>query len=273
MTRLTWGDFGSRVFEAGVDQGVLYTSEGIGVPWNGLISVTESPSGAETESFYIDGIKYNSSATLKEFGGTIEAYTYPDEFLDYDGWEALDEGFSVDQQRRRTFGLSYRTMINTDIDGAEQHYKIHIVYNVLAQPSSVSYATMSEASDPASFSWTFSTTPVKSNTSLKLLPLSHVTIDSRKISATQKRFLEDTLYGNDVNPPRLMTLDDVLSLAYSPLTTWIINYDVVSGRSILTESADEVGDLIGKASEGVFNLTETTRLVPVGDTGTYLLEI
>lgn len=202
MSRLTWDNTGERYYETGVKQGVLYPiqSDGkysLGVAWNGLTAVTESPSGAEATALYADDIKYLNLISTEEFGATIEAYTYPDEFAECDGSAALADGVMLGQQKRKTFGLCYKTTVGNDVDGNDYGYKLHLIYGCLAAPSEKAYATINDSPEAITFSWEVSTTPVNVE---DFKPTSQITIDSTKISAEKKAkltALEDILYGKD----------------------------------------------------------------------------
>ena len=222
MSRLTWDKTGERYYETGVKQGVLYPIQADGryskgVAWNGLISVTESPSGAEATPLYADDIKYLNLISNEEFGATIEAYTYPDEFYECDGSSALADGVMIGQQKRKTFGLCYRTTVGNDVDGNDYGYKLHLIYGCLAAPSEKGYNTINDSPEAITFSWEVSTTPV----SVKgFKPTSQITIDSTKIAEGKKAKLtelEDILYGKDgdggsTTGPRLPLPDEVATL-------------------------------------------------------------
>ena len=217
MSRITWDNVGERYYETGVKQGVLYPiqSGGVyskGVAWNGLTAVTESPSGAEATALYADDIKYLNLMSNEEFGATIEAYTYPDEFAECDGSAALATGVMIGQQKRKTFGLCYRTSLGNDVDGSDYGYKLHLVYGCLAAPSEKAYATINDSPEAITFSWEVSTTPV-AVTGFK--PTSQITIDSTKVNAEKLAALEDVLYGkasDESTGPRLPLPDEVASL-------------------------------------------------------------
>src|SRR4051794_4597213 len=166
MTVLTWDQIGERLYETGVDHGVLYIPDtggaySDGFAWNGLTTVTESPSGADASPQYADNIKYLNLVAAEEFGGTIEAFTYPDEFAQCDGTAAPAVGVFVGQQRRVQFGLSYRTLLGNDVAGTDHGYKLHLAYNLLASPSDRAYGTVNDSPEAISFSWDFSSTPVE----------------------------------------------------------------------------------------------------------------
>lgn len=199
MAKITWDKTGERLYETGVDHGVLYLLQNNGtydkgVAWNGLTAVTESPSGAEPNPLYADNIKYLNLLSTEEFGATIEAYTYPDEFAQCDGSASLTDGVMAGQQKRKTFGLCYRTVIGNDIDGNDHGYKLHFIYGALAAPSEKAYNTINDSPEAITFSWEISTTPVEV-TGFK--PMASVTIDSTKADPTKLAALEVILYGKD----------------------------------------------------------------------------
>ena len=214
MSRITWDNVGERYYETGVKQGVLYPIQtgGVytkGVAWNGLTAVTESPSGAEATALYADDIKYLNLLSNEEFGATIEAYTYPDEFAECDGSAALADGVMIGQQKRKTFGLCYRTAVGNDVDGSDYGYKLHLVYGCLAAPSEKAYATINDSPEAITFSWEVTTTPVSVE---GFKPTSQITIDSTKADLTKLADLEDILYGKDEKEPRLPLPDEVATL-------------------------------------------------------------
>lgn len=199
MPKLVWDQTGDRLYETGTDRGVLFPmgSDGgyeTGVAWNGLISVSESPSGAEPNPLYADNIKYLNLISPEELGATIEAYTYPDEFAACDGSAEIATGVSIGQQTRTKFGLCYRTLLGNDVSGNSYGYKIHIIYNASAQPTEKSYQTVNESPEAITFSWEISTEPVEI-TGFK--PAAGITIDSTKVSTAKLAELEALLYGTD----------------------------------------------------------------------------
>lgn len=200
MSRLVWDAAGEKAYESGVDHGVLYTLEnnvyGSGVVWNGLTSISESPEGGDANDFYADNIKYGTLRGTENFGGTIEAYTYPDEFAICDGSASLANGVIIGQQTRKTFGLSYRTLIGNDADGLDAGYKLHLVYGATASPSEKSYETINDSPEAITFSWEFTTIPVPV-TGTNYKPISILTIDSTKANETNLGVLENILYGSD----------------------------------------------------------------------------
>lgn len=214
MTQLVWDQIGERLYETGVDHGVLYLPDSSGqyvngVAWNGLTSVSESPSGAEPNAQYADNIKYLNLYSAEEFGATIEAFTYPDEFAQFDGLAIPTPGIAIGQQSRRGFGLSYRTLVGNDIDGNDHGYKLHLIYGCQASPSEKAYNTVNDSPEPITFSWTLATTPV-SVTGLK--PTSTITIDSTDVDADALASLEQILYGDTGVDPRLPLPDEVIAL-------------------------------------------------------------
>lgn len=204
MSKLVWDQTGERLYETGVRNGVLYVMEnGIypkGVAWNGLTAVTESPSGAEATALYADDIKYLNLMSNEEFGATIEAYTYPDEFAECDGSAALVAGVMLGQQTRKTFGLCYRTSLGNDTEGVDYGYKLHIIYGALAAPSEKAYATINDSPEAITFSWEVSTTPVEVE---GFKPTASITIDSTKVDAAMLAALEAVLYGSEDAEARL----------------------------------------------------------------------
>ena len=213
MSKLVWDQTGERLYETGVRNGVLYIpTAGVyskGVAWNGLTAVTESPSGAEATPLYADDIKYLNLMSTEEFGATIEAYTYPDEFAECDGSAALVDGVYIGQQARKTFGLCYRTTVGNDTEGNDYGYKLHIIYGCLAAPSEKGYATINDSPEAITFSWEVTTTPVNV-TGAK--PTASITIDSTKADATKLAALEDILYGSESEEARLPLPDEIKTL-------------------------------------------------------------
>ena len=199
MSRIKWNETGTKTYETGVDRGVLYpmSSTGtypMGVPWQGLTGVSESPSGAEVSPIYADNAKYLNLVSAEEFGASVEAYTYPDEFAECDGSAEPTTGVVIGQQNRKTFGLSYRTLIGNDVENTEYGYKLHLVYGALAAPSEKSYQSVNDSPEAATFSWEISTTPV-AVTGFK--PTATVVIDSTKVDAAKLAAFEDIIYGKD----------------------------------------------------------------------------
>lgn len=214
MAVLVWDDTGKRFYETGVDHGVLYPIDGTGAypagyAWNGLISVTESPSGAEPSPLYADNIKYLTLMSAEEFACTLEAYTYPDEFGVCDGSIAPSPGVLLSQQARKQFGLVFRTKIGNDVDGEDHGYRLHLLYGCQASPSEKAFKTVNDSPEAITFSWEVSTTP-PAITGYK--PTSMITIDSRTADPTDLATLEDSLFGTLATPATLPLPDAVLAM-------------------------------------------------------------
>ena len=222
MSKIVWDKTGERLYETGVDHGVLYpiASGGTypkGVPWNGLVSVSENPTGAEATAQYADNIKYLNLLSAEEFGATIEAFTYPDEFAVCDGSAEIIPGVMIGQQSRKVFGLCYRTLIGNDVDGSDHGYKLHLIYGALASPSEKAYTTVNDSPEAITLSWEVTTTPVPV-TNFK--PTASLVIDSTKFDINKMQELEEVLYGKDGTgdpetgavEPRLPLPDEVATL-------------------------------------------------------------
>lgn len=213
MPKLVWDATGERYYETGVKNGVLYIpTAGVyskGVAWNGLTAVTESPSGAEATALYADDMKYLNLYSAEEFGATIEAYTYPDEFAACDGSAELADGVLIGQQKRTPFGLCYKTTIGNDTDGNDHGYKLHIIYGAMASPSEKAYATINDSPEAITFSWEVTTTPV---TVAGFKPTSYIVIDSTKVDSTKLTALEGILYGSESAEARLPLPDEIKTL-------------------------------------------------------------
>lgn len=213
MPKLIWDATGERVYETGVRNGVLYPMvEGAypkGVVWNGLTAVTESPSGAESTPLYADDIKYLNLISAEEFGATVEAYTYPEEFAECDGSATLVKGVTIGQQPRKTFGMSYRTVIGNDVNNESHGYKLHLIYGAVATPSEKAYSTINDSPEAITFSWELTTTPVNV-TGFK--PTACLTIDSTKVDKEKLTALEDILYGTQEAEARLPLPDEIATL-------------------------------------------------------------
>ena len=221
--KLVWDKTGEHYYETGVKNGVLYPMSASGtypkgVAWNGLTAITESPSGAEATALYADDIKYLNLMSNEEFGATVEAYTYPDEFAECDGSASLTEGVYIGQQARKTFGLCYRTTLGNDSKGNDYGYKLHIIYGAMASPSEKAYSTINDSPDAITFSWELSTTPVAV---ANFKPTASLTIDSTKVDPQKLATLEEILYGKDGTgednsvgavDPRLPLPDEIANL-------------------------------------------------------------
>jgi hypothetical protein len=214
MTRLNWDAVGSRRYETGVDRGVLYLPDAngnyvTGVAWNGLTTVTESPSGAESSPQYADNIKYLNLLSAEDFGATIEAFTYPNEFGQCDGTASPQVGVSIAQQPRKLFGFSYRTGLGNDLLATAYGYTVHVIYGAQATPSEKAYSTVNDSPEALSFSWDISTVPV-AVTGYK--PTAHLKVDSTQVTAGQLQALEDALYGTAGTAPRLPLPDEIIGM-------------------------------------------------------------
>lgn len=213
MSKITWDQTGERKYETGVDHGVIYPvvdgAYGKGAAWNGLTGVTESPSGAEASAVYADNIKYLSLMSAEEFGATIEAYTYPDEFAKCNGTAEIAKGVSIGQQNRDTFGFSYRTILGNDVKNNDYGYKLHIIYGAKASPSEKAFQTVNDSPEAIAFSWTISTTPI---TVEGFKPTAHLEIDSTQIEAEKLKKVEDALYGTAEAEPKLLMPDEIIEL-------------------------------------------------------------
>lgn len=214
MAKLVWDATGERKYETGVRNGVLYVmGEGgtypKGVAWNGLTAVTESPSGAEATALYADDTKYLNLISAEEFGATIEAYTYPDEFAECDGSATLAAGVTIGQQPRKTFGMSYRTVYGNDVNNESYGYKLHLIYGAVAAPSEKAYATINDSPEAITFSWEVKTTPVNV-TGHK--PTASLTIDSTKVDPAKLTKIEDILYGAAEGEARLPLPDEIIQI-------------------------------------------------------------
>lgn len=266
MSKLVWGQNGNRFYETGVDRGVLYLRDNTGAyahgyAWNGLVSVTESPSGAEASPQYADNGKYLNLVSAEEFGASVEAFTYPDQFAECDGTASPEAGVSIGQQARKTFGLAYRTRVGNDIDGTDYGYKLHLIYGALAAPSEKAYATINDSPEALTFSWDISTTPTEVGTigAVTYKPTASLTIDSTKANATALAELEDLLFGTvgadpqmplpaavialfngtttEVTPtnPTYNSSTDVITIPTVTGVVYKINGEIVSGAVTITQ--------------------------------------
>lgn len=211
---LVWDATGERMYETGVKKGVLYVQSDSGtypkgVAWNGLTAVTESPSGAEANAIYADDMKYLNLYSAEEFGATVEAYTYPDEFAECDGSAELVPGVVIGQQKRKAFGLCYRTVLGNDVLNDAYGYKLHIIYGAMASPSEKAYNTVNDSPEAITFSWEVTTTPVNV---AGMKPTASLVIDSTKVDKSKLAALETILYGNETTEPRLPLPDEIKTL-------------------------------------------------------------
>lgn len=217
MAKIVWDKTGERLYETGVKNAVLYVRDSNGaypngVAWNGITAVTESPSGAESNPLYADDIKYLNLISNEDFGATIEAYTYPDEFAECDGSAEITKGVKIGQQKRKTFGLCYRTTLGNDVDGNDYGYKLHFIYGATAAPSERAYATINDSPEAITMSWELSTTPVNVK---GFKPTAHLEINSKDVDPEKLASLEDIIYGKDgaeQTGPRLPLPDEIATL-------------------------------------------------------------
>lgn len=213
MSKIIFDNTGEKIYETGVDHCVLYVRDGntyqTGVAWNGITAINESPSGAEATPIYADNIKYLNIVSGEDFGATIEAYTYPDEFTECDGSAEIIAGVKIGQQTRKPFALCYRTLVGNDVAGTGFGYKLHFIYNAQAAVSAKNYKTINESPEAMSFSWEISTTPEVVE---GFKPTATVTVDSTKVDATKLKALEDKIYGTESSEPTMPTISEIVSL-------------------------------------------------------------
>ena len=213
MAVLTWDQTGEKLYETGVQKGVLYPMNGAvygkGVAWNGLTAVNETPSGAESTKLYADDIKYLDIRSAEEFGATIEAYSSPEEFDACDGTAELAAGVNIGQQNRKGFGFCYRSTIGNDTEYNNYGYKLHIIYGLTASPSERSYSTVNDSPEAATLSWEVSSTPVNV---AGFKPTSIITINSKKINPEALKEIEDALYGTASEEPKILLPDEIKAI-------------------------------------------------------------
>lgn len=213
MSKIIFDNTGEKIYETGVDHCVLYVRDGnayqTGVAWNGITAINENPSGAEATPIYADNIKYLNIVSGEDFGATIEAYTYPDEFTECDGSAEIIAGVKIGQQTRKPFALCYRTLIGNDVAGTGHGYKLHFIYNAQAAVSAKNYKTINESPEAMSFSWEISTTPEVVE---GFKPTATVTVDSTKVDSTKLKALEDKIYGTESSEPTMPTISEIVSL-------------------------------------------------------------
>lgn len=245
MVRISWSGVGERVFEAGVDRGVLYVDGSPGVPWIGLKTVNQKQSGGDAKPRFMNGVKVSNRMTPEQYEATLEAYTYPDEFERCDGTYSAQNGMRLTQQRRKQFGLSYRSKVGNDLDGLSHAYKIHVVYNLKAEPSDRSHNTLTADAEAMSFTWNLSARAARVP---GYRPTAHFEFDSRDVPAELLLQLEDILYGNDLTQPSLPTpgelmflfdsFEDLIYDAGSPYTPVFATYDAGTTSTPVTDTID-----------------------------------
>ena len=254
MAVLTWDEIGDRVYESGVDRGVLYLQDGAVAVWNGLIGIEESPN-AELKSFYLDGIKFLENLTPRDFLGKLTAFTYPDEFDTVNGIAHVAPGLSYHEQPPTSFNLSYRTRIGNDIEGDELGYRIHILYNILANPEAIAYSTLTDSGvQPITFGWTLTGTPQKID---KHRPTVHVSVDTRTTPPDILKILEGKLYGTKSTPPSL------------PPITEVGEYFGYRGALLIIDNGDGSWIAIDE-SDTYINMLEPTKFEIVGADATFI---
>lgn len=260
MTRLTWDRVGERFFETGIERGVLYIDGVDGVAWNGLVSVSESPTGGEAKPFYIDGYKYQNRSGPEEFAATLDAFTYPREFEACQGSPHLGNGLYITAQRRVNFGLCYRTKIGNDLQGASYSSKIHFVYNAQVTPTTKNYQTVGENPEAAIFSWNISTRAVRVS---GRRPTANMVVDTSLMTGPLLKELEDLIYGTESTPPQLPTPTELISLIVGWPTLFITDH----GNGVFTASGPD--DVVRLATPRAFELNAET----VEDLGTGTFEV
>jgi len=258
MAKLVWGRVGARLYQTGVDRGVLYPQGASGVAWGGLTAVTETPTGGDAQPFYVDGYKYMNKQAREEMAGTIEAFTYPPEFEACDGTQLIGRGLYFGQQRRKSFGLCYRTQIGNDLDGVNHGYKLHLIYNALAAPSTKNYVTIGDNPEATNFSWSFTTKPIRVPNHL---PVPHIIIDSTQSQESLMIALEDILYGSSAASPRMPLPSEVITL----FAEWPSMVVTDNGDGTFTIDGPE--DIVSILNSTTFQINSTSS-VDNGD-GTY----
>lgn len=280
MTELTWDGSGEKVFETGVDHGVLYIPDASGdysngYAWNGLTAVTESPSGAESTKQYADNIVYANLVSAEEYGGTIEAFTYPDEFAQCDGTATPSAGVYVGQQSRKNFGGAYRTLIGNDLEGTDFGYKLNLFWGALAAPSEKAHNTVNESPEAITFSWEFTTTPIaipgiNPETGKPFKPSASMTLDSTKVTPANLAALETILYGTAGVDPRLPLPAEVIALfagSVTEVTTVAPTYNAATDEVTIPSVTGVVYQIDGEPVTGVVVITETTVVTAVPAAG------
>lgn len=280
MAELTWDGSGEKVYETGVDHGVLYIPDNTGAyangyAWNGLTAVTESPSGAESTKQYADNIVYANLTSAEEYGGTIEAFTYPDEFAQCDGTATPSPGVYVGQQSRKTFGGAYRTLIGNDLEDTDFGYKLNLFWGAKATPSEKAHNTVNESPEAITFSWEFTTTPVaipgtNPETGKAYKPSASMTLDSTKVNPTNLAALETILYGSVGVDPRLPLPEEVIALfagSVTEVTTVAPTYDSGTDTITIPSVTGVIYMIAGEPVTGGVVITETTVVTAVPAAG------
>lgn len=251
MTALVWDQAGDRLYETGLDRGVLFLPEGGGVAWNGLISVEEENTSS-VQPVYFDGVKFNDIVTVEDFAATLKAYTYPDEFLRFEGILEDQRGVLVTAQPTQRFHLTYRTLVGNDLDGEAHGYKIHVLYNLTAIPANKEYRTMGIDSEPVEFEWALTAIPEEIE---GFRPTAHIIIDTRRVDPLLVQDVEELLYGDEENDPRLPSLKGLSSF----LRKWDRLIITDNGDGTWTATSNSEG-YITVISEDEFSITSTTAI-------------
>lgn len=264
--RINWGQSGTRFFETGVDRGVVYI-DGVGYPWTGLTAVNETPEGGGERAYYLDGFKYYNGSSTEEFKATIEAFTYPDEFMYCDGTAPMMSGMFITQQRRKSFDLCYRTRIGNDVNGVNHAYKLHLVYGATATPTSKNYTTLGESPEPSTFSWGISTRRRKfENPQFGVKYGAHIVIDSRTTYPWAMEILENFLYGRigaNGTQPKMPTPEELVALFVDNALLKITDH----GDG--TWSAEGPDSIISMLSDDTFQIDWPSAVYLPGSTTTY----
>lgn len=267
MAKLVWGTVGERFYEAGVDRGVLFI-DNLGYVWNGLKAIRENPSGGTPRPFYMDGTKYLNLSAAEEFEASLEAFAAPSQFSECDGSKQPYAGLFITHQPRKSFGLSYRTLIGNDLEHLERGYKLHLVYNALANPQDRSNSTLNTSTEPLALAWSITTTPPPIS---GFRPTAHLIIDSRNTPPVKLATIEDILYGTSITAPRMPTIDELLSIFSADYTSFLeVVSDFVGGVGDLVEFGAH--DLEGDLDVGIYTIPEGSRLVETVEDGIYTLE-
>jgi hypothetical protein len=261
MTRLVWDDVGDKVYETGVDQGVLYLPDGSAVPWNGLTSVIES-FGRESAPVYFDGMKISDSVTLGEFSATLSAITYPDEFLELEGLASMRNGVFVGDQKPKSFGLCYRSLIGDDIQGTGLGYKLHILYNVTAIPNDKPYSSISDSPSAIEFEWSITAVPEETP---GFRPTAHFVIDSRDIDPWLLEDLEVLLYGSSTEDAVLLPMSELVSF----MNEWYRLQIVDNGDGTWTATSQREGFISYPDEPDIFQIINAN--VTYLDADTYVI--
>lgn len=257
MTKLVWGNPADRYFEIGADRVVLFPTKDLGVAWNGVVAVETDTAGGDATPYYIDGVKYRNVPSVEEFGATLTAYTYPNEFLTLDGFGGSTNGLYYDNQDRQEFDLAYRTLIGNAVEGVDYGYKIHLVYNILASPSEIPYSTLSDDMEPILFSWELSTTPIVIP---GWKPTAHVVLDSREVPEHILINIEELLYGTSISDPRMPTLEEIIEEIENPRERLQAQLNSNTGLNPLL--LEEPADLSGRLLEGLYRIVDGSRFIP-----------